>query len=238
MQLTLAQKGIVIISIPLVFIIVLILSVAQGQKGISVAQTSAEHSEQVVVQALSVSQSLLEAESAVRAYAITTDSRLRAPYDRARNTLPALGNDTPDRYAAALYIGDAIAARGAQAARADSLEVKSRAVGGAHKTLEVTLIEKDGAAWSATVPTGAAWSTVSIPLSTLQSSRSINIPSPYPGLWNYWRASPASRGRKGDHVHIENVERLQLTVYPNIEERSADDGTGAAVESIRLHFTG
>jgi len=92
MQLTLAQKGIVIISIPLVFIIVLILSVAQGQKGISVAQTRAEHSEQVVVQALSLSQSLLEAESAVRAYAITTDSRLRAPYDRARHTLPALGN--------------------------------------------------------------------------------------------------------------------------------------------------
>ncbi|MDB6107251.1 MAG: rane of secreted protein [Gammaproteobacteria bacterium] len=153
-------------------------------------------------------------------------------------TQPALGHDTPDRYAAALYVGDAIASRTAHVLRADSLEVKLRAVGGAHKSLEVTLIEKDGAAWSATVPAGGAWSTVSIPLSALQTSRSINIPSPYPGLWNYWRASPAARGRDGDHVHIENVERLQLTVYPNIGNHSAEDGSGAAVESIRLHFPG
>jgi hypothetical protein len=153
-------------------------------------------------------------------------------------TLPALGNDTPDRYAAALYIGDIIANRTAQVRRADSLVVKLRAVGGAHKTLEVTLIEKDGAAWSAAVPAGAAWSSVSIPLGAFHISRSIHIPSPYPGLWNYWRAIPAGRGREGDHVHVENVERLQLTVYPNTAEHSTDDGSGAAVEAIRLHFTG
>jgi hypothetical protein len=151
-------------------------------------------------------------------------------------TLPALGNDTPDRYAAALYIGDAIADRTAQVRRADSLEIKLRAEGGAHKILEVALIEKDGSAWSTAIAAGGAWATVSIPLSTLQISRSIHIPTPYPGLWNYWRASPAARGRTGDHVHIENVERLQLTVYPNTAEHSSDDGTGAAVESIRLHF--
>jgi hypothetical protein len=153
-------------------------------------------------------------------------------------TLPALGNDTPDRYAAALYIGETIANRTAQVRRADSLEVKLRAVGGAQKSLEVTLIERDGAAWSAAVPAGGAWSSVSIPLSAFHISRSIHIPSPYPGLWNYWRAIPAGRGREGDHVHVENVERLQLTVYPNTPEHSTDDGSGAAVEAIRLHFTG
>jgi hypothetical protein len=57
-------------------------------------------------------------------------------------------------------------------------------------------------------------------------------------LWNYWRASPAARGQGGDRIRVENLERLQLTVYPNSSERPADDATGAAVESIRLHFTG
>jgi hypothetical protein len=152
--------------------------------------------------------------------------------------LPDLGKNTPDRYAAALYIGEVVAERGADAARADSLEVKLRSPGGNHKTLELTLIEKDGAAWSASVVAGNAWSTVRIPLSAFRISRSIHIPSPYPGLWNYWRASPAARGQGSDRVRVENLERLQLTVYPNSSERPADDAAGAAVESIRLHFTG
>jgi hypothetical protein len=52
-------------------------------------------------------------------------------------------------------------------------------------------------------------------------------------------ARESGRTRAGrDHVHIESVERLQLTVYPNTAEHSTDDGTGAAIESIRLHFAG
>lgn len=153
-----------------------------------------------------------------------------------RLTLPDLGKDTPDRYAAALYIGDTIAARGTDAARADSVEVRLKAVAGARKTLEVTLIEKDGTAWSAQVPAHSDWSTVTIALTDLQISRSIHIPSPYPGLWNYWRAIPVGRGWPGDHIHIEEVERLQLSVAPNSGPRSSDDGAGAEIESIRLRF--
>jgi hypothetical protein len=151
-------------------------------------------------------------------------------------TLPALGKDTPERYAATLYVGDAVAARWADASRADSLDIKLRAVGGARKTIDVTLIEKDGAAWSASVVAGGSWSTVTIPLGAMHISRSIHIPSPFPGLWNYWRESPARRGQRGDHIQVGNVERLQLTVSPNKAENAADDGRGAAVESIRLTF--
>jgi hypothetical protein len=154
-----------------------------------------------------------------------------------RLTLPDLGKDTPERYAAALYVGDTIASRVADAeARADSLEVKLKAVAGTRKTLEVTLIEKDGAAWSAPLLAQSEWSTVRIALTDLKISRSIHIPSPYPGLWNYWRAIPVGRGQTGDHIHVENIERLQLSVSPNSGPRSAEDGAGAAVESIRLHF--
>jgi hypothetical protein len=151
-------------------------------------------------------------------------------------TLPDLGKDSPERYAAALYIGDNIAARSAEAARVDSIVIKLRAIGGSRKTVDVTLIEKDGAAWSAPVIANNAWATVSIPPSAMQSSRSILIPSPYPGLWNYWRPAPTNRGQDGDRLHVENAQRLQLTVYPSSGAHSADDGTGVAIESIRLHF--
>jgi hypothetical protein len=81
---------------------------------------------------------------------------------------------------------------------------------------------------------GSAWSTVSVPIAQLHISRSIHIPSPFPGLWNYWRDSPARRGAPGDRIHVEDVERLQLTVTPNGGDSAADDASGAAVESITL----
>jgi len=150
--------------------------------------------------------------------------------------LPDLGRDTPQRYAAALYIGDVIAARASEAAHADSMLVKFRTDGGARKNLDVTLVEKDGAAWTVSLPAAAAWSTVRVSLSTLRPTRSIHIPSPYPGLWNYWREAPVGRLGAGDHVQIGNVERLQLTVTPNAGEHAGDDARGVAVESILLTF--
>lgn len=144
--------------------------------------------------------------------------------------VPDLGADTPERYAAALYIGDAIAARGADASRAASLNIRLKSVDGARKAVDVILIEKDGAAWRATVTAKAGWSDVAVPLKDLKISRSILIPSPFPGLWNYWREIPQGRGQAGDHIHAENVERLELTVHH-------DDGAkGVALESVWLTF--
>jgi hypothetical protein len=151
--------------------------------------------------------------------------------------LPDLGKDTPDRYAASLFIGDAVAAR-AGAPRPNTVEIKLQAVGGNRKTLQVQLIERDGTAWSTPVVAGATWSTIRVPLENLAISRSIHIPSPFPGLWNYWRLSPADRGGSGDHIRVQDVERLQLTVFPNSGEHAGDDAKGAAVESIALTVAG
>jgi hypothetical protein len=153
-------------------------------------------------------------------------------------TLPDLGKDTPPRYAAALYVGSVVAARQADARRADAVEIKLQAVGGTRKTIEMVLIERDGAAWSASVGAVGHWATVRVPLESFHISRSIHIPSPFPGLWNYWRESPPLRGAGGDHLHAEDLDRLQLTVFPNSEDNARDDATGAAVESIRLTFAG
>jgi hypothetical protein len=150
-------------------------------------------------------------------------------------SLPDLGKDTPERYAAELYIGDMVAARKNDAPRADSLDIKLVAMGGARKTLQVTLIEADGSAWSAPVMAGSAWSTVTVRFTDLHRSRSIHIPTPYPGLWDYWRDSPPHRGGDGDRIHMENVESLQLTVG---KDSAGDDAKGVAVESIRIRFAG
>jgi hypothetical protein len=152
--------------------------------------------------------------------------------------LPDLGRDTPDRYAAALYVGDLIAARNSDAPFADAVTVKLRSEGGSRKTLELTLIEQDGAAWGASLQAQQSWSTVTIPVRALRLSHSIHIPSPYPGLWDYWRNSPKGRGSPGDHLHVEHLDRLQLTVTPNSGSHAGDDARAVAVESVRLTFSG
>ena len=153
-------------------------------------------------------------------------------------TLPDLGKDTPQRYAAALYVGDVVAARKEDARRADAVEIKLQAVGGKRKSIEVILIERDGAAWSASVSAVGRWAVVRVPIDQFRISRSIHIPSPFPGLWNYWRDSPALRGAGADHLHVEDLDRLQLTVFPNSGDNARDDARGAAIESIRLTFAG
>jgi hypothetical protein len=150
--------------------------------------------------------------------------------------LPELGKDTPERYATSLYIGDTIAARKADLPKAKSLAITLRAVAGRRKTVQVTLVEADGAAWSTSVVAEGNWSTQTIPLANLVSTRSIHIPSPYPGLWNYWRDVPAHRGGAGDHIRPDDIERLQLIVTPNSLRYTGDDAKAVALQSVELSF--
>lgn len=153
-----------------------------------------------------------------------------------RMELPNLGADTPQRYAAALYIGQRIAARTNIAAAADKLHIRLRAVGGSRGLVTLKLVEKDGSSWNADVPATAQWSEQSVALEDLRAGRSILIPSPYPGLWNYWRPSPANRGAAGDHVRIADVERLELDIEKDHASAGGIDAAGVEVESVWLGF--
>lgn len=149
--------------------------------------------------------------------------------------VPELGPNTPQLYAAALYVGDALAARGAEAGRADALTVRFKASGGSRKTLDLLLIEKDGSSWRGSAVAGSDWSTARIALQSLEFSRSLLIPTPFPGLWDYWRDGPSARA--GGRIHPQDVERLELRVRRNIGETLADDAAGVDIESVRLEFS-
>jgi len=158
------------------------------------------------------------------------------PSDQAalRLQLPDLGAGTPDRYAAASYIGDRIAARTHTASMAGRLHIRLRAAGGSRGLVTVKLVEKDGSSWNIDVPASAQWTEQAVALDELRAGRSILIPSPYPGLWNYWRPTPANRGGALDHVHVANVERLELDIERNHDGAAGIDAAGVDVQSIWL----
>jgi hypothetical protein len=148
--------------------------------------------------------------------------------------IPELGAHTPPQYAASLYIGDKVSGRGAYAATADALEVRLRASGGARKTLDLFLIEKDGSSWRGRAVATGDWTTATIPLQSLQFAKSILIPSPFPALWDFWRKGPDARA-KGE-IRPGDIERLELRVYANTGETASDDAAGVEIESVRLDY--
>jgi hypothetical protein len=146
--------------------------------------------------------------------------------------LPDLGQDTPEQYSVALYVGDIVAARKSEASRAASLAIKLKGAGPAKNSIDVTLIEKDGTSWTAPVTAGEKWSTVLVPLSRFHVARSALTPTPFPALWDYWRETPAHRGGAADRIHVGEVERIEFTVHHSGTPAS----DGVSVESVWLNF--
>jgi hypothetical protein len=127
-----------------------------------------------------------------------------------------------DDFTASLYIGDRVSERGASISRAKAIHVRLKGVL-APSVIRVTLVEKDGSAWSEKVFASSQWAEVVVPLSALRAAKSAMLPQAYPGTWSYWLSPPAGR----TSIDIGQVERLQFSL------RKADFGTISTVDSAQ-----
>jgi hypothetical protein len=153
-----------------------------------------------------------------------------------RLTLPVnVGGLSPEDYTASLVIKDRIASRGESISRATGVRVKLRGVG-PRQRLHVTLMEKDGTSWSASIAPDTTWSERTIPLSDFRVARGVKLPLGYPGTWNYWVDRAAGRGGTGDAIRLADVERLQLSLRREEGVTVAPGTYGVVVESVTLLF--
>ncbi len=140
----------------------------------------------------------------------------------------------PDDFTASLYIGDRVSDGLRNVANAASIRIRLKGLS-APSVLRLTLVEKDGSAWSQKVFASTEWKDVVVPLSSLRSARSVMLPEGYPGTWSYWLSAPEGRTA----IDLTQVERIQFSL------RRADFGTIAsvttsqaavAIESVSLQF--
>jgi len=136
------------------------------------------------------------------------------------------GGTGPADYTASLVISDQIRARQETIAGADEVRVRLRGLG-AHQVLHLTLMEDDGTSWGATVFADSSWRETSVPLASFTLGRGVLLPEGFPGEWNYWVGPAEGRGRTGDRLRLDHLERLQLSL------RTAG---GVEIESIILGF--
>jgi hypothetical protein len=139
-----------------------------------------------------------------------------------------------DDFTASLFIGDRLSDRGPRIAEAKTVRVRLKGLV-APSVIRLTLVEKDGSAWSEKVFASRDWKEVTIPIGDFRSSKSAMLPQGYPGTWSYWLSPPTGR----NSISLAQVERLQLSL------RKADFGTIAsvdgsqaavAIESVALQY--
>src|ERR1035438_5220514 len=76
----------------------------------------------------------------------------------------------PDDFTASLYIGGRVSERAGNVSGAKSIRIKLKALA-APSVIRLTLVEKDGSAWSQKVFASTEWKDVVVPMSSLRSAR-------------------------------------------------------------------
>lgn len=101
----------------------------------------------------------------------------------------------------------------------------------------ITLVENDGTSWSSRIELSKDWKTVKIPLDQLKSSRGVMLPLGYPGRWDYWFTAADGRGGASDHIHMDKVDWIQLSVrQSNMKQEDAKDNSWIDITSAIISF--
>ena len=135
---------------------------------------------------------------------------------------------SPPDYTASLVIKSRVAARQATITSARELRVRLRGLS-SQQTLHVTLMEDDGTSWTAVLQVDSIWREQTVPLIQFTAGRGVLLPEGFPGDWNYWVEPAAGRDGGGDHVRLDHLERIQLSLRPK-------EGRGVEVEWAALVF--
>lgn len=144
--------------------------------------------------------------------------------------LPRFNGRGPNDYTASLVVRDRITQRGEAIAEARTVRIRLR-VASPGDAVHLTLVERDGTSWSATVEGDTAWAERTIRLADLTSAKSAMLPEGFPGEWHYWVSAPAGRGGAGDRIRLAEVERIQLSLRP-----SGASAPQAEIEWVSLSF--
>ena len=133
-----------------------------------------------------------------------------------RMSLPLAYDRSLDDYTISLSIKDKMMSYGSLLNGAKAVVIRARGIRQKQEAL-LTLVEKDGTSWSSSIPVRADWEELSIPIAQLKPGKGVMLPLGYPGRWDYWFSSASGRGGPDDHVRLENVEWIQLSMRQSPE---------------------
>lgn len=147
------------------------------------------------------------------------------PDRRALNfRIPTWLREVQEDFTVSAFIGDRAPLLPAKGTLSIRLRAKSEGI-----VTHVTLVDRDGNAWSTPLRPSTTWQTLEFPLSELKPSRWPMLPQAYPGTWSYW-ANSLSNAK----LETKNLERLQFSLRQSDLGKPQRPDLGVEIESVTM----
>ena len=137
-------------------------------------------------------------------------------------------------YTMSLIIKDHIDNRGKDIMSASSIKFPARSEKEGQEIF-ITLMEADGTSWYKKITLSPDWNTINIPLKEFSIGKGVKLPQGFPERWNYWVGPANNRGKNDDHLQIEQIERLQVSIRSSENEQNSSD-TWIEIGQVNMMF--
>jgi hypothetical protein len=132
-------------------------------------------------------------------------------------------------YSMQVYVGDKAATRKTDVSRAKNLIVSGRSIDQKERPIQVALITKSGDAFGGLVQLNGDSKEYTISLSELKPVKVVSLPRPYPTFLPYFVDD-----NKQGNFDVSEIEFLQISVGPGMNDEQKTQSHPVAIESIRL----
>ncbi len=137
-------------------------------------------------------------------------------------------------YSMSLIIKDRIDNRGTDISSAKRIKFPARSEKEGQEIF-ITLMEADGTSWYKKIILSSDWNTINIPLEEFSIGKGVKLPQGFPERWNYWVEPASNRGKKDDHIQINQIERLQVSIRSS-ENKQNNTDTWIELGNINMMF--
>ena len=111
----------------------------------------------------------------------------------------------------------------------DKIIVRGKTIAEQTVILKITLINKNGSAFAATIPVTDNFRDIELSLSDFKPDSALLMPRPYPGFQPLYFKSSATNEVFG----LDGIEKIEITTTPSLHSSNSKDYS-FEIESVRL----
>jgi hypothetical protein len=127
------------------------------------------------------------------------------------------------------FIGDKLKPRSTELNSFDKIVVRGKTTAAQPANIKITLINRNGFAFAATLSVTDSFQDIELPLSDFKPDSALLMPRPYPGFQPLYFKSSATN----EMFDLNDIEKIEITTTPSLQS-SNNKAYSFEIESVRL----